>query len=160
MSYEQDIKIDENALDIEWLDQAALMMRYAKISAQANLERDRAKVDLDLKKAELDRKIRNNPDFYKIEKITENAIMNAIIVNPEYVEVQETYQMAEYEASVARSAVFAFDARKTALENLVKLHGQQYFAGPRVPRDLAEEREMRQKRVDEGVAGKMKRRPL
>jgi hypothetical protein len=29
--------------------------------------------------------------------------------------------------------------RKAALENLVQLHGQQYFAGPKMPRDLKEE---------------------
>ena len=51
------------------------------------------------------------------------------------------------------------DARrqKTALENLVKLHGQQYFAGPSVPRDLSKEweRHERQKSVDAGVGKKL-----
>ena len=37
----------------------------------------------------------------------------------------------------------AFEQRKDALENLVRLHGQQYFAGPKIPRDLPSEMEKR-----------------
>jgi hypothetical protein len=51
-------------------------------------------------------------------------------------------------AEVAKNE-FSF-TRKAALENLVQLHGQNYFAGPKVPRNLSKERdekEERQKRV-------------
>jgi hypothetical protein len=158
MNYEKDIEIKCDQLDLEWLDQAALMIKYGRISAQANLDRDKAKVELDLVKAELDKAIRKAPEKYGLEKVTETALLNAITSHSDYLSAQELYQQAEYEASVAKSAVYAFDARKTALENLVKLHGQQYFAGPRIPRDLTQEREAQQKRVDEGVGSKLKRR--
>jgi hypothetical protein len=64
----------------------------------------------------------------------------------------------KYEAEVLQGAVNAVDHRKDALENLVRLHGLQYFAGPKVPRNLSEEREYReeqQKKVDAGVAKKL-----
>ena len=157
MNYENDIEIDSNALDIECLDQAKLMMKYGRISAELSLARDQAKVELDLIRAELDKKIRKDPNSYGIEKVTETALTSAIISDREYLLVQDALQKAEYEASVAKTAVYAFDARKSMLEALIKLHGQQYFAGPRVPRDLSEERELRQKRVDEGVAQKLKK---
>jgi hypothetical protein len=48
------------------------------------------------------------------------------------------------------------EQRKDALENMVRLHGQQYFAGPRIPRNLTEERQAKQKKADTQI--KMKRR--
>lgn len=158
LDYENDIRIDENSLDIEWLDQPSTMMKYAKHLAKVQLARDRSKVDLDIIKAALDKRIRTNPIKFKIDKITEAAVSNTILSHPEYLEAQETYQNAEYEVNIASAAVRAFDARKTALENLVRLHGQQYFAGPRIPRDITQEREARQRKVDQGVAAKMQRR--
>jgi hypothetical protein len=41
---------------------------------------------------------------------------------------------------VASTVVRAIDQKKTALENLVKLLGASYFAGPKAPRDLTQER--------------------
>ena len=35
MNYEQDIRIDETSLDVEWLDQPSLMMTYARHSAKS-----------------------------------------------------------------------------------------------------------------------------
>jgi hypothetical protein len=45
------------------------------------------------------------------------------------------------------------------LENLVQLHGQNYFAGPKVPRNLSKERdekEERQKRVIGNISQSMR----
>mgnify|MGYP006921285780 CR=1 FL=1 len=158
MNYEQDIRIDENALDIEWLDQPQLMIKYAIHAAKAKLERDRKSVELDLVKADLDRRIRTKPEKFGIAKITEAAVTNTILGHSEYKEIQDEYMQLKYEADIAQAAVNAFDARKTALENMVKLHGQQYFAGPRVPRELSREREIRQSKVDSNIASKLQRR--
>ena len=157
MDYEKDIVIDENSLDLEWLEQPALMMKYSRHAAKMRREIDEVKQNLDIVKAEVDQKIRKNPGKYKIEKVTEGAISSAILVDNDYQEAYSAYLDAKYEADIAQSAVYAFEQRKSALENLVRLHGQQYFAGPKVPRDLNWEREERRKKVDAGVASKMTR---
>ena len=61
---------------------------------------------------------------------------------------------------MAQGAVYAFEQRKTSLENLVRLHGQQYFAGPKMPRDLRKEvdRRAQQRKADELVGKQMTRR--
>jgi len=41
---------------------------------------------------------------------------------------------------------------------LVKLHGQQYFAGPKIPRDIVWERQERDKKVNSGIALKIGRK--
>jgi hypothetical protein len=156
MNYETDIVIDETALDVEWLEQPNLMMRYARVAATARMNLDLAKESLDFVRAELDKKIRTDPGIYGIEKVTETVVQNIIIAQDEYKEASRVVISAKFEADVAQGAVRAFEARKDALENLVRLHGQQYFAGPKVPRDLSWEREEKQKRLNAKIAEKTK----
>ena len=158
MDYETDIVIDESALDIEFLDQARLFMQYSRNEHATRRDMDYAKERLDLVKAKLDKGMRADPDKYNIARISEGAIINSILLQPEFEEANKAHIEAAYEYGVARAAVWAFDQRKTALENLARLHGQQYFAGPRIPRDLTEERQKRQQRSDAKVGKAMKRR--
>lgn len=157
MDYEKDIVIDESALDVEFLEQPRLMIKYCQHAEKMKREADYAKERLDVKGAELDRNIRSQPDLYGIPKVTEAVVQNAILMDADYQQLSKEFIEAKYEANMASAAVRAFDQRKVALENLVRLHGQQYFAGPRIPRNLTEEREARQKRSDERVSSAMRR---
>ncbi len=158
MDYEKDIRIDETALDVEWLEQPRLMLKYTKHSAKMKMEVDLAKEKLESTKAEIDKDIRANPDDYDLSKVTEAAVAAAIMGDERYREANQEYLEAKYEADIAMGAVRAFEQRKDALENLVRLHGLSYFAGPRIPRDLASERELKQKRSNEAVGSTFKRR--
>ena len=141
VDYEADIKIEETALDLEWLNQPSLMMKYAR--HYANMEREYAKTkeNLDLVKANLDRDVRENPkDFGLGEiKITEAVVTSAIISSEEYKKANQKLMDVNYELTIAKNALRAFEQRKDALENLVRLHGQQYFAGPKNPLDISRE---------------------
>jgi len=145
MDYEKDVNIDPNSLDVEWLEQPNLMLKYGRIAAQTKMDMDKAKERLEVVKAELDKDIRLNPEKYGISKLTEGVVASTIFLQPEYKEVSEAYIEASYEFNMARYAVQAISDRKDALENLVKLHGMQYFAGPSAPRDLSKEWEAKQK---------------
>lgn len=158
MDYEKDITISPDNLDIEWLEQPSLMIKYAQHAAQMRKEVDEAKQNLDVVRAGVDKDIRSNPEKYELGKITEAVVQNAILSIPEYLEANQQLIDAKYEADMARAAVQAMEQRKDALENLVRLFGQQYFAGPKMPRNLTEEWQARQKQMDEGIASKMNRR--
>lgn len=146
MNYEKDIIIDETALDIEWLDQPKLMLKYTRHAAQTRQDMDLAKEEVDLVKAELDKEIRDDPEKFDITtKVTEAVVSNTILACDEYKKVIKKYNKAKFEYEVAQGAVRAFDQRKSALENLVRLHGQQYFAGPAIPRDLSDERQKKER---------------
>ena len=157
INYEKDISIDEEALDIEWLEQPRLMMRYSKHLAQTRMEFDELKQALEITKAEIDQRIRKSPDKYKLDKVTDKAIESITITTVEYKQAFQEYLDAKYEFDMAMGAVKAFEQRKEALENLVRLHGQQYFAGPKVPRDIQWEREEKTKRTNAGIANKLRR---
>lgn len=137
MNYEKDLQIDGQALDLEFLNQASLMMKYAKHSANKRKELEEAKQALDIAKAETDKKIRDKPSTFLSEgKVTETAVSNAILNHIDYQAAYTTYLEAKFEADMAQGAVNAFEHRKSALENLVRLYGQQYFAGPNMPLEI------------------------
>jgi len=158
MNYEDDIRIDPDILDVEWLGQPRLMMEYCVIAAEARRALDTAKESLDLVKAELDKDVRINPEKYDITKITESAVQNTIITQRKYQTANEVLSQARYDFDIANSAVRAVDQRKDALEQLVKLHGQQYFAGPKIPHDLSKEWEARENQKSSNSKISMKRK--
>jgi len=153
VNWEEDVSIDQSALDVEWLEQPRLMFKYGQYQAECKAMMDLRKEQMETQWAEVDGDIREDPGKYGITKITESAIKNAVLLDGDYQSAQEQYNEARYEYEMAKVAVVALDQKKTALENLVKLHGQMYFAGPSVPRDLSKEWEKREKgkRVDAGV---------
>jgi len=156
MDYEKDMQIDETALDVEWLEQPSLMMRYCRFATEARASVDMAKERLDAIKAQLDTNIRKDPAQYGLEKLTETLISNTVILQPDCIHQQEVLNELKMEDAMAQCAVRALEHRKKALENLVVLHGQQYFAGPSVPRDLtkkySERKEWERKQKDKMAA--------
>ena len=137
LNYEQDVSIDETALDVEWLQQANLMYKYARYQAETKKAMDEAKERLDFIKAKVEMDIRATPENYGLSKVTESATASTILLQPEYQEVSKKYIEARYENDMAAAAVRAIDQKKTALENLVKLLSVSYFAGPSATRDLS-----------------------
>ena len=156
MDYEKEIEIDESALDVECLRQSTLMLKWTQYQAEMQKNEDEKKEELDYLKADLDKKIRSDPEAYEITKITEGAILNTIIFDEEYGKVNQEYIDAKFENNVAKGAVRAMAFRKDMLEALIRLHGQQYFAGPNVPRDLSHE--ATQKGIHKEVTKKISRR--
>jgi hypothetical protein len=158
MNYEDDISIDESALDIEWLRQPELTMKYGLEAAQKRKDMDLAKERLDFIRSKLDKEIRENPESRGLVKVTEAAIQNAILLQPEYQSASSDYISAKYEYEIVMVAVKALEAKKAALENLVRLHGQLYFAGPKVPRDLEQEwKKRKDKEISFRISQKLKR---
>lgn len=147
MDYETDILIDEQALDVEWLDQSRLMGRYCENAAALNKAMGLAEEELNFVKSTLARDVRADPAKFGVvpgsRGITEESIKAAIRVCDDYRRASRAFIDARYEYEVAVGTVRAFDTRKRALENLVTLHGQNYFAGPRVPHDIGQERARR-----------------
>jgi len=154
--YIYDMKIEPDELDLEWLDQPKLMVKYSAKLAEAKERRDLMKEEVDLIKAELDRDIREDPEKFELQKITETAVMNCILTQDDYKDAQEQLRRANYDVNVLQGVVSAVEQRKAALENMVRLLGQNYFAGPAIPRDLQEEMLLKQKDSNKKV--KMKRR--
>lgn len=139
LNYEEDIKIDPTALDVEWLGQAELMQKYAKHAADMKAAMDEAKERLDVGKAKIEMEIRADSTNFGLAKPTEAGIQSTILLQNEYSKLMREYSEARYEYEIAVATVRAVDQRKTALENLVRLLIASYFAGPEAPRNLYQE---------------------
>jgi hypothetical protein len=139
-----EIEIDPNALDVEWLRQASLMYKASQLLAQARDAMDRAKNNIDAVTAEINLEIRKNPERYLGDiKVTEGSIQSALEQNKLVKSAREELDNRKFEFNMIFAGVTALEHKKSALENLVKLNGQSYFASPNAPRDLGKEWEDR-----------------
>jgi hypothetical protein len=151
-NYEKDVTIDPDALDIAYLEDAKLTMKYLEALAEAQARlRELHETQVPVAQAELAADIRRNPGNYGIEKMTEGALKEALAIalsprasaNRElvvnYRKCHEAELQAEFEVDILKGAARAMDKRTTAIEGLAYLLGRQYFAGPRIPRDLNDE---------------------
>lgn len=131
-NYREELRIDEHNLDIEWSTQPLLFMKYAEACASAKLELDKKKEKLEIKRATLDNRIREDPGSYtgSDKKPTEAQIANTIVTLAEYKEVSSELNTARHHFELMSAAVRAFEQRKSSLENLVRLYGQQYYSTP------------------------------
>lgn len=158
MNYEKDIEIIPDELDIQWIEQPRLMFKYAKLSAEASREWDQAKEKLALVRAQLDNAIRNKPSAYKLDKVTEGSVAACILQQDGYELANAELIEAQYQFNIVRAAISALENKKAALENLVKLYGQQYFSGPRIPRDINAEWQQKVSQLEADRKVKIKRR--
>lgn len=134
------LNIDQHNLDAEWLKQPALYFKWAKKAADARRAHEEAKSELDVVKAELSRAIREDPENYGLEKVTEGAVTAAIPEQKEYKVALKAVFDARHSADVYSAVVVALEHRKRALENIVDLFGMNYFSKPKAPTAEAAEK--------------------
>jgi hypothetical protein len=125
--------IDQTQLDKEWVEQPKLFFEYAVMLADERSNLERRKAQADLVRAELDKQIREDPVKFGLgSKLTETAINNTITENSQMQKANTKIRLAKHRVDVFQAAVNALDQRKSALERLVSLHGQNYFSQPTV----------------------------
>jgi len=160
-NYTEELAIDTDALDVEWLMQPQLYMKWAELYVDAEMLYDKAKEKLEYVRAVLDNRVRSNPVIFtkSDKKPTEAQISGIVITDDEYIEASASYITAKRAFKNLGMALKAFEQRKNALENLVRLHGQSYFASPNCSTDrtLSESVSASAKRRSE-VEAKVKRR--
>jgi len=149
--FQKDKKIDPSALDVECCKQADLFYKWCKRSILARSDMDHVKLKLEIIEAKLQMDCRKNPENFGVTKLTEAVVMAAVKCHAKYQKAYEEYLEAKENASLLEKAVFAMEQKKRMIENLITLHGQQYFAGPSVPRNLNECWMEHQKTIEDKV---------
>jgi len=135
-TYLDDIKIEPDALDLEWVRHPEKYMKWAEKAAQAEDKVKLCKEAMEVIDAKIDKEIREDPT---VEKITDSLIKGRVALDQRHREVLQKYNDALYESNIYSAAVKAMDHRKTSLENLVRLWAGTYFAGPKEPVDIRRE---------------------
>lgn len=141
INFEQDILIDENALEMEWLNQPSLAYKYSKYWAKCADKLNKLQELIKLTRAELVHEVVSDPKKYLgIDKNPTGPMIEAYYRNhARHIKIKKDIVEAQYELDIAEAAKKEISiSRKTALEYLVKLLGLNYFSGPSVPRDINE----------------------
>lgn len=133
------LQIDQNRLDREWVRQPKLYHHHAVELANAKLALDEAESALDLVRADTTLDIYERPSAYDIEKATKDTVEAALLKNKSVKAAQAKVREAKHAVEVLTAVVKALDHKKRALESLVSLHGQDYFATPKAPTGAAGE---------------------
>ncbi len=76
LDFDTDVGIDPDSLDIEWLRQATLYMRYATEAARRDAIVKRAKESLEVADAQIDREVRRSAD----KRLTEAQVSAAVML--------------------------------------------------------------------------------
>lgn len=152
---EFDLAIDPNFLDRACLEQAELFYKWGERSARAKEEADKCKNQLEFLAARLQMKIREEPEKFGLKRVTEAAIATRVECDQRISDARLVYLRARAEATMLEKATDAMEMRKRMIEVLSTLHGQEYFAGPTVPHNLADEwkkhKEQRERAVNQRV---------
>jgi len=165
LNYEEDIKIDETALDVEWLEHSKIAIKYAQLAADKRKQAKHSEEKTKTVRSELINEANADPDNTVGKSKTNAADIEAYYrTHPRYKEAKEEEIEAQHEADMAELAQKEISyGRRKALENLAALHAQMYFAGPSAPRDLSNERQKKeaerekQKEANKKVSSGMKR---
>lgn len=142
------LEIDLNNLEEEWFMFPKRFFIASEDVAFARDELQDAEIELELFKAELKEAeakiyldIQKDPSKYLGKsKPTVGAVAAAVLIEPEYREAQQVYFDGKRavgkgwdKVNHTQAFVNSLDKVKSALENHVKLHGQNYFSTPYVP---------------------------
>lgn len=152
--FDLDKKIDPLQLDIEAVRLPEIFFKWAEKAVEAKSEVDRLKLKADTILAEMENDIREKPGRYGLEKATDASVKAKAATQEKYQQANERYFRARDDSALLDKAVQAIEIKKRMIEVLVTLFGQQYFAGPSMPRNLTAVYVAQQAVVDERVTAK------
>lgn len=127
--------LDSTRLDDAWRGQPKHVWKVTEKVAELRAEVEKAKARIESTKANVALEARQNPDDFGIDKLTEDAVKNAVAGNKRVTLAIDKLIQAKFELEKWEGVLIALDHRKRALENLVDLHGQGYFAEPSLKGD-------------------------
>lgn len=141
------LDIDKHCLDEEWVDQPATYAKYARKLANARKDLDEAKATYDVIKANVSQQVYTAPEKFNIQKVTENKVQCVVTLQKECRDAHQAVIDNKHAVDIMTAMVTALDHRKSALERLVTLHGQDYFSSPRASAEDAEAMTEMEKRL-------------
>jgi len=131
-NWRSDLEVNSNNLEEEWIIQPSLYMYYSEKYANAVLERDKSKRDLELVEAKLDLFIHQNWETEFSKQPSELLRRDYVISQSEYKEKLDLLINANYKVNLLQSAKNAFEHRKKALEQIVTMNITGYHSEPKI----------------------------
>jgi len=139
--FENDVSIDHDALEVEWLRQPSLHAIYSRKLVEANDRLRKAEQRMKMVRSDLILEANEDPDKYLGKGIKPTApIVEAYYrTHEDHEAAKKKFFEAQYEVEMFQNAINALNTKKQALENLVKLYMSGYFSGPKEPHNIGKE---------------------
>ena len=138
----QDMKINVQELDKEWMLLPQVYEEYATNAEMTDIELRKAKMKLDMRKADISKHIRENSKVYAAEygvsSLTEGFISTLIESDDEVKQIQMEIISLERNKRLYNTAVKGLEMKRDALKNLTLLFQTQYFSIPECNRRIEE----------------------
>jgi len=137
--FREDKEIDPSQLDVECVRLGERTYKWAQAAIEAEKVEEEAKFKMGLAEARLEIECRKNPENFGLTRVTDASVKAAVLSHPDVSAAFKKWLDAKRNHKLLQAAVRVMDTKKRMLQGLITLHGQQYFAGPSVPRDLVAE---------------------
>lgn len=128
------LKLDKHALDVECEDYASRYYKFAEASRKTAEALGEAQLELKEMKAELGVHIRRNPHEFGIEKLTVDAVADAITTHQEVKTLERQILDLTSENEKAENARKSLDKKGSRISNLIDLFTHDYYASAGVDR--------------------------
>lgn len=157
LDFQGDVRPDHLALDVEWVEQPGLLMKYSKLQAQSDKTVDEIEQNLKVKRSQLILDCHNDPNLLGVDvKTTDKNIEAYYRTHSEHKQLKQDLIQAQYEANMLRNAVFAVQTKKVALQEMDRLLLAEYFSAPTTPRNLDVEVAVRRQKTQDQEASREK----
>jgi predicted RNase H-like nuclease (RuvC/YqgF family) len=139
-NYEDDLHIDVNAIDEEFLIQPNLLWKYGKEQGRLKAEVDFLKERLEVRKSKISLQVRNDPEsFGASKKLTESGIGDIVRCDESVRSLTKRLNETKHQLDILNTALTSLEAKGRSLEAIVKLMGLDYFTRPTVPSSVKTE---------------------
>jgi len=136
MDYKSSLRINQYALDDEWLEQPSKIADINTQWADAVLKRNKAEEKMKVVFAEIDMKIRKDcPEDLVNPK--EASYKNYILAHPDYRKSVDEYLTTEHEVNVLLAGCKAFSSRGDSLKSLTQLFLADRYSSASSPAETA-----------------------
>lgn len=165
--FEDDIQIDLDNLHKEWEMHAQTRYKYSSELAYLDKVVKQQKKLIEVKKTKLKEaisrliiQIKGLDPKMTVQQVDATVAGHEQIKpeEQEYSEAQDKLIDLEYNLNMARNAVQAFDDKKTALENEVKLWTKDYFSSPTEERKINVYKGHKNDQTSTNIRGKINRK--
>jgi len=131
---ENDLNIDVQHIDEEWVKLSTLYFKYSELSDLKDIAGRKKKLEIESKEANLTIHIRRNSEKYckelNVSKLTDSIVSTLVIADPELASLKNQLLNLEKEKKLLISTCKSLDLKCEGLKNLVKLWVGEYYSTP------------------------------
>jgi len=131
-----DTVVDHKNLEWEWFRQSGLYFDYAEAQAEAEEEQGLAKLKIDVVKAEIEEKVRNDPEAFGVDDPKEAAIKAAVAKHEDVQKAHKKHIRSTRVNKVLIGALRALEHKKRTLEKADERKSNGIYSEPRVPKSM------------------------